>query len=254
MMGKTHRMGGVASALGTYLLLSSKNLLVPNVDMIYQLLVIYQFSYWGAQFADQDQNDESTPLKDPLSRLVYKALHISEFAYRPLQNKIDDESTLPAKRRAIKKGLPYRISSFFYAKHRSWQTHSELVIVTFIGYLYWLFNYNTSSSIENFYFAYLIMTGFIVGYLSHLFLDMLNGEGVHFITGKILNYITRKIFNIAVLPEKLHLVPKTKFFRTGASWEKIVYFLVRVISWVLLAIIIISFFMALSGYTFVISY
>ena len=79
----------------------------------------------------------------------------------------------------------------------------------------------------------LVFTGFILGIISHLVLDMLTPEGIWSI---VLTSVA-KVFKIKA-PEKIHLVPKSKFFATGGSWEKFVRWAMWVISFILLARII----------------
>jgi len=102
------------------------------------------------------------------------------------------------------------------AKHRSWQTHSLLVtggICALLFALIYLGNfYFTSLGAIDWILLRLAIIGFIVGVASHLVLDFLTPQGIHIWPGF-----------------KLRLVPKSKFFATGETWEKIVFVILIIV-------------------------
>lgn len=220
MTGKTHRVGGVLCALGGYTYLSSKGLLIRDVSPILQLAVMYPFALYGSVFSDLDHHWDSAPCKDIVSYGVNKVLHLAT----PLRKATDKEISTPLK--------------VFDAKHRSWQTHSDLFLFIVIGLMIALLggNYGTANDI----IVKLVGTGFVLGLLSHLILDMLTPEGVWSVVlcgikyasngGKVKNYVSCKV----------HLVPKSKFFATGGSWESFVRWFMWLVSFVLLAGILYS--------------
>lgn len=188
MQGKTHRVGGVLSALSGFVLLESNNMLIPGVEPILQLAVIYPFAIYGSIVSDLDHNWNSSPSKDPISWVINKILHLSK-------GRVKNEKS---------------ILSIFDAKHRSWQTHSDLFLFIFI-ILGWFTGMDDTSSINGIIFK-LIMIGFVLGVISHLILDSLTSEGIWFILPSIIN--GKKV--------TFRLVPKKHFFSTGNRWENLV--------------------------------
>ena len=102
-------------------------------------------------------------------------------------------------------------------KHRSWQTHSVLVTGGFMFLLYVL-AFHTEMSVLSHYdkvIVQLLVMGFIMGLSSHLFLDFINPSGIHIIPNL-----------------KMRLVPRTKFFATGGTWEnRVIYPLLSIVSY-----------------------
>ena len=101
------------------------------------------------------------------------------------------------------------------SKHRSWQTHSLLVTGTFCALLLalvYLGNvyFDTLGALD-WILLRLAVIGFDVGVMSHLILDFITPSGIHIWPGF-----------------KIRLVPKKKFFATGGTWEKIVFWLLIV--------------------------
>ena len=200
MLGKTHRRAGAVISLGGYLLFKQFGLLDPNLRDITELITLYAASYYGSIFADIDQPWQSCPCHDPLSRIINKGLHLTSKRLRKMREEKSD--------RGLKEGRVYKILSVFDARHRSWQTHSELPLLII---LYGLIKLPRG-------FEWTMLMGFFVGYLSHMFMDMLSVDGYNFLTAKILN----KLLRHKVLPEKIRLVPKSKFFITDGVFEKLV--------------------------------
>ena len=212
MTGATHRVGGVMCALAGYTLLESKGMLIADVSPILQLTVMYPFAIYGSTVSDLDHHWQSSPSKDVISFCINKVLHLTT----------DIRKTTKSKNPLL---------GVFDAKHRSWQTHSDLFFVLMV--LLSVYFINSGVSNASGIIMKLVFTGFILGIISHLVLDMLTPEGIWSI---VLTSIA-KVFKIKV-PEKIHLVPKSKFFATGGSWEKFVRWAMWVISFILLARII----------------
>lgn len=208
MTGATHRVGGVVCALAGYTILEQKGMLISDVNSLLQLAVMYPFAIYGSTVSDLDHHWESAPSKDIVSFCINKILHLTTNL-----------------RKRTKSKNP--VLGLFDAKHRSWQTHSDLFLILMI----FLSVYAIGSSISsaNSIIMKLVFTGFILGVISHLILDMITPEGIWCTLSTVLS----KVFKVKV-PEKIHLVPKTKFFATGGSWEKFVRWFLWVVSFILL--------------------
>ena len=193
MTGATHRVGGVVCALAGYTILEKKGMLISDVSPMLQLAVMYPFAIYGSTVSDLDHHWQSAPSKDIVSFCINKILHLTT----ELRKKTKSKNPVLA---------------VFDAKHRSWQTHSDLFLLIMI--LLSIQAIGSSISGANSIIMKLVFTGFILGIISHLILDMLTPEGIWSIvlTG------VGKAFKINV-PEKIHFVPKSKFFATGGSWE-----------------------------------
>lgn len=206
MEGKTHVIGGISAAL-TGTLLSQNGVTVTPLwggegmshtltafeytTACFTVLVsTYVFSMVGAKIPDQDHNARAMPYRDPLGKLVWRALHPG--------------SMIPALKR-------------FDAKHRSWQTHSDLTLLVLLGANIALYSgmlpIPANSPIGGIWS--IIFLGLSLGVFSHLFLDTITKEGVWLV---VFGVIPNKIFRARVLPEKFRLVPKrSKYFKTGSG-------------------------------------
>jgi membrane-bound metal-dependent hydrolase YbcI (DUF457 family) len=202
MTGKTHRIVGVVACLSGYLLLEKNGMLLGDVNPILQLAVMYPFAMYGSTVSDLDHHWQSAPSKDVVSFVINKLLHIN----------------------------PNSKNSFLNAKHRSWQTHSDLflALMIVIGVLLFTATANTPDQI----LIRLIFSGLILGIISHLVLDMLTPAGIWSLA-LLLFY---RIFNIKKKPYKIDLVPDTKFFATNGPWEHYVQVFLWWTSIILLAI------------------
>lgn len=208
MTGATHRVGGVMCALAGYTILEQRGMLISNVNPLLQLAVIYPFAIYGSTVSDLDHHWQSAPSKDIVSFCINKILHL----------------TTELRKRT---GSKNPILGICDAKHRSWQTHSDLFLLIMIV----LSIQAIGGSIDgaNSIIMKLVFTGLILGIISHLILDMLTPEGIWCTLSTVLS----RIFKVKI-PEKIHLVPKTRFFATGGSWEKMVRWLMWVVSFILL--------------------
>lgn len=243
MTGKTHRVGGMLCVLGGYTLLESKGMLLGNVSPILQLTVMYPFAIYGSIASDLDHDWHSCPSKDVVSLAINKILHLTS----GIVDRLDEKS------------LIYKVLSIFDANHRSWQTHSDLFLIAMIITTFNMLNSSIGS--VDAVIIRLIATGLILGVISHLVLDMLTPEGIWSISttflgwlltskfiGKIVTHysIRKSIKQLGrAIPQKISLVPDTKFFRTGGVWEK----LIRKVLWVICLLLFLKIVYSMSPYS-----
>lgn len=230
MQGKTHRAGGMLCSIVGFALLQQNNLLLPDVNEGVQWLVMYPFTMWGSVASDLDHHWDSCPEKDYPSRLVNVALHITAPIKKTLDRSLSE--------RQKKHSVIYQISNLFCASHRSWQTHSDLTLYLMIYLLYNILSGKfTSLGAVDISILSLIVMGVCLGVIAHLILDVLTPEGIWIIETSVLNKLLRLInprLHIN-LPEKVHLVPKSRFFATGGAWEEFVQKVLQVTTLVSLA-------------------
>lgn len=218
MQGKTHRMGGVCAALGAYIVADQNGMLLAGVTPALQLAVTYPFAMWSSTASDLDHHKGSIPSRDPASMLIYYILHLGTKPAQALEQT-----------KGGKKTLAYKFFNLFNAKHRAWQTHSDLAFAVIIATLWftvysqWAIFSGTDASI-----AALILTGIAAGLLAHIFLDGITPEGIW-----IMPMVwAKKLTGNKNIREKWGLVPKRpvmvmnkktgkkeSFFATGNSWE-----------------------------------
>lgn len=221
MTGKTHKMGGMFISVLGFALLKNNNMLMENVNLGLQWLTIYPFCVWGSTASDLDHHWQSCPTKDLPSLVVHKILHFAEPRYKQLDASLS--------KRQKDASIEYKVCKVATAKHRSWQTHSDLTLLLM---LYLLFNvihgkfdfFNSYDAM----LARLILTGLCMGVAEHLILDLLTTDGIWNMTVVILNIllggkIPRKF-------EKWHFVPRMHFFATDSKWEHFIYKLLKVLT------------------------
>lgn len=223
MTGKTHRVGGMVCVLGGYTLLQSKGMLLGNVSPLVQLVVMYPFAIYGSIVSDLDHHWQSAPSRDIVSLFINKILHLTS----GVTDNMSESST------------SYKLLLVFDAKHRSWQTHSDLFLIIMIILSSKLMDASTVTA--DVAIIRLIAMGLILGIISHLFLDMLTPEGIWSITSSFI----RKITKSKEVPQKISLVPNSKFFRTGGAWESIV----RTIMWVICLLLFLKIVMSMGSYS-----
>jgi hypothetical protein len=215
MTGATHRAGGMFVSIVGFELLRQKGLLLPNVNEGLQWLVMYPFTMWGSIASDLDHHWDSCPQKDYPSRLINMALHITKPVKKSLDQTLSDSQK--------KNNVVYKVANALNAKHRSWQTHSDLTLFAMLYVLWLAFNQRipTLGAIDSCILT-LVLTGICLGIIAHFILDMITPDGIWMIGLVILNKLL-KVFNPRLrLPEKLHLVPHNSFFATGGKWETMV--------------------------------
>lgn len=223
MQGNTHRIGGMLCALAGYTILESKGMLIRDVSPLLQLAVIYPFSIYGSVFPDLDHHEDSIPSHDIVSVGINKVLHATTAMRKANGGKLSP------------------ILSVFDAKHRSWQTHSDMFLIICI--LMSMSFINSSVMSPNDIILKLVFTGFILGVVSHMILDLLTPEGIWCIGLGLIG----KISGSKSLPRKIHFVPKSRFFATGGVWEK----LVRYVMWVICSALFIRIVYHMLPYRFI---
>lgn len=220
MTGKTHRAGGMLCSIVSFAVLKQNDLLIPNVNEGLQWLVMYPFCMWGCIASDLDHHWESCPSRDVPSWFVHKALHITE----PIEKRLSS-------------GFIYKITHFLNAKHRSWQTHSDLTLVLMFLLLRAILDGKIGyfSAVDRI-IASLVVTGICLGVIAHFILDLITPDGICLFGCMLLN----NLFNLK-LPEKIHLVPRKKYFATGGQWEELInkvlrFLTVIAVAWLLMII------------------
>lgn len=227
MTGGTHKAGGMLMSVVGFALLKNNNLLAQDVNLGLQWLVIYPFCMWGSVASDLDHNPNVIPMKDYPSKLVNKALHIT----KPIEDVTEGN----------KKSFLYKVARFFNARHRSWQTHSDLTLGVMIFLLYNLLTVQTlgSLSVTDLVILRLVLMGICIGVLAHFLLDVITPEGIWLSGCCIFN----KLIRHKILPEKLHLVPKGhSFFATGGKWEMFIRKVLQIGTWIALVWLLLSVF------------
>lgn len=234
MTGKTHKMGGMFISVVGFSMLRNNGLLSPDMSEGLQWLVMYPFCMWGSIASDLDHHWDSCPSKDIPSWFIHKLLHITEPVYRRLNNKMSDSQK--------KSSLVYKVSRFFNARHRSWQTHSDLTFVMMLYLLYSIISgrfefFNQTDILV----LTLVITGICLGIVAHFILDLLTPEGVWNTIAVLLNKFILK----GKLPrnlEKWHFVPKMKCFATGSSWEDFIYKVLKFLTVISVVYLLVSVF------------
>lgn len=206
-------IGGIAFGLGGYIVLRNNGMLLDGVSPWVQLVGMYPFAVYGSKIIDNDHNPQSAPCKDIVGVGINRLLHLTTKT-----------------RQLTKKDLKPPMN-WFDAKHRSWQTHSTALLYILLAVLWVLIN---SVVVVDVILLRLFLTGLVLGVLSHLVLDLLTPEGIWSLSGVLENAFGVK----TGLPKKINLVPNSKFFSTGGTFESIVRLLLWVISWLLLMYVI----------------
>lgn len=139
-----------------FTIMKQKGWLLPGVNEIVQLGIMYPISSWASIAPDLDHGKDSIPDKDPVSMLINTVLRMMG------------------------------------AKHRSWQTHSLVVTGGFLFILFMLTrvgNYYLPSNSIEWIVIRLWVIALIIGVGSHLILDMLSTAGVHIWPGFKLRFV-----------------------------------------------------------------
>lgn len=211
-----------------FVILRDKGLLYGNINPILQLIIMYPFAIWGSICSDLDHHWSSCPDKSIPSRVINWILHLA----KPLEDNL-------GKTGFNKSPLVKLVCTLFNAKHRSWQTHSDLTLFGALLLLKHILDGNLGSLIlskQDIILASLIVTGITMGIIAHFIYDSITPEGIWLIGFCLINKVLRK----KVLPEKLHFVPKTKFFATGGSWETLIRKISGVLTWVFAVYIVLT--------------
>ncbi len=175
MTALTHKQFAISWVLIGNMILSMQDL--SQINYYLSMIIMVQIAKYGALFPDIDCAWHSVKEKNGYTRVMNFLIRITG------------------------------------GKHRSWQTHSLDLALLMLLIAYWLprhlYQYGVINSL-NMEVSQIIMISFAIGWLSHLFSDMLNAEGV-------------RVF--CFLKFRLGLVPKQFMgikFKTGEEWEKIV--------------------------------
>ena len=224
MTGKTHKVGGMVGCLAGFAVLQSKGLLLEEVNPLLQLVVMYPFAIYGSILPDLDQVEDSLPSDDLVSKCVYGMLHITT----PLRKWLEKGGKV---RKWFLKKLGWLLG-VLDARHRSWQTHSDLSLLVFGLLCMALVKVNSGF---NAMLLILITVGLMCGVVSHLFLDCFTRAGVWSVILSLMNLLKGKkeLFRIRFVPNK----PWFSVDYNGA-WEKLVRKLLRVVGVVLVAWIV----------------
>jgi hypothetical protein len=209
MTGATHRAGGALAGVIGFSLLKSHGLLIDGVNEWTQLIIMYPFAVWGSIASDLDHHWQSSPIKDGFGWFFNKILHLT---------------TGVCKKFNLGKHNPLQV---FNAKHRSWQTHSDLAFCIILLLLFWLMQGAVGLNLTAISISLLslVTVGIGIGLTAHLVLDMLTPSGIWFVSFMFLNRILGLIFRSKrkILPEKVRFVPNTEFFATGKGWESLIH-------------------------------
>jgi len=205
MSGDTHEAGGMLVSILGFGFLKYNNLLLPDVSPLLQLVVMYPFVMWGSVAPDFDHHWASCPKKDYPARIVHTVLH----ATAPIGRRLDKKLTKKQKRES----KLYKLCEIFYAKHRSWQTHSDLTVALLVLLEWLLMVGKINVGTVGLPISLLVVTGIIFGVLAHLFLDMLNPDGIHSVLFELINKVVPVGF------KRLSLVPDKEYYTTGGAWE-----------------------------------
>lgn len=219
MTGETHKLGGFVCSVVGFAVLRENGLLLKDVHEGLQWLMIYPFCYWGSVASDLDHNTHAIPMKDPPSRIVNGALHLTAPLEKALKDGGDTKSFL------------YKFARLFNAHHRSWQTHSDLTLFALLFLLNRVVHGDFGLSAVSSLFLSIVIVGVSIGLIAHFILDMLTTDGVWSVLLVVLGRVIRK-FNprLKYFPEKLRLVPRSSLFKTGDKWEKFVQKVLRILN------------------------
>jgi hypothetical protein len=229
MEGKTHRIGGTVCAMAGFVTLKDSGYLLSSelISPALQFLVIYTAGIYGGMWPDNDHHWESSPLKDPASWLQNKLMHIANAPYKRLDEKMSSKQK--------KRSVLYKTLKFMRCIHRSWQTHSEFTLLMIL----WLMMSPTLLGFTGRFDSVLwllIVTGFGLGVISHIILDMLTTEGVRFALGVFI-----KVFFPSVpIFTTIRLVPGISAFKTGSEWEMAIRKALSLIQYALLIMVLLD--------------
>lgn len=186
MTGPTHRKYSVCFAFIATVILYRFNF--TSINYYLSLIIILMASKAGAIFPDLDHDWRNVGVKTVPNWIINKIIHITG------------------------------------GKHRSWQTHSIDICTWFtviaINLPIIMYNKQMISEVNKEMLS-ILMIGFASGWISHLYADMLTGEGV-----RLIFFINKKI---RLVPKKLGPL----VFNTGHEWEKFNYKVMSVINVIL---------------------
>lgn len=148
-------------------IMRTKGLLLPDINPLIQLAVMYPVSQYGSTLPDLDHHWDSVGAKSPVNKIVHFFLHLTN------------------------------------PKHRSWQTHSILFTGGFLFLLHALVTAGIGLSdyvgltAMDWTLLRLLLNGFELGVLSHLCLDLINPSGIHLYPGKKIRLVPKGVMFFA---------------------------------------------------------
>ncbi len=175
MTAATHKQFAIAWVLIGNAILSMQEL--TQINYYLSMIIMVQIAKYGALFPDIDCAWNSVKEKNGFTRIMNFLIRVTG------------------------------------GKHRSWQTHSLDLALLMLLAAYWLPRHLCQYeviNVLNMEIFQLIMIAFTIGWLSHLFSDMLNAEGI-----RILFFLK---FHLALVPKQFMGIK----FKTGEEWEGLV--------------------------------
>lgn len=186
MTGHTHKQFAVAAAFLTSALLYKEGL--TNINYYLTVPILVTTAEYGALFPDVDHDWSNVHSKTVPNWFINKAIHLTN------------------------------------GHHRSWQTHSIDIVLLMCLATWFLPGVLLGSGFLtpiNCEVLSLIMWGFTVGWVSHIFSDMLTSAGVR------LTCLSKK--KVVLVPKH---IGKLKF-NTGNEWEGFVFKVMRILNIIL---------------------
>lgn len=208
MTGKTHKAGGVLCALVGVQIINSYTNLQSEINPLIQFCITYPFCMWGSTAPDLDHDWSNVEDKNPINYAINKGLHFF--------NELYEKAEMLGQERKLK------LLKTLSARHRSWQTHSDLTLLLLMLLRYLLIDrvlggFGSSVDVD---ILTLIANGLILGTGVHLFLDMLTRAGITSVLLTILKKLLVSLVNREwkeVKPVKIRLVPNKEFFGTDSN-------------------------------------
>lgn len=208
MTGKTHKAGGVLCALVGVQVINSYTNLSNEISPLIQFCITYPFCMWGSTAPDLDHDWSNVEDKNPINYAINKVLHFF--------NELYEKAEMVGQEKHLK------LFKALSARHRSWQTHSDLTLLLLFVLRYLLIDkflagFTSSVDVD---ILILIINGLLLGTGVHLFLDMLTRAGIKSL---ILTVVKKVVVSLAngkwkdVKPVKIRLVPNREFFGTDSN-------------------------------------
>lgn len=224
MMGKTHKAGGALGAVLAIQFVASNPYVTGDMGIVSKFLVTYPWTLMACTWSDLDLDWSCVEDKNPLNLAIYKMLHIFNGAYDRCEN-----SDCSKRKKFILRILK--------CSHRSWQTHSDLTLVLLLLMLKSVTSGGILSKLitqMDCYVISLALTGILIGVISHLFLDMLNPEGIKCILFTVVYAVYLKIRyknleKFKFIP--LKLVPNSSKFNADTDYGKFIGSVLRTTSY-----------------------
>lgn len=265
MTYKTHKAGGALCAVVGMQIMSKNNVDIEDIAPLIQFMIIYPFSLWGSMLNDLDHDWSNVADKNPVNFVINRTIRVFN-SVKSKYDKVSDTTGI-----SMSKGKE-KVLKTLSAGHRSWQTHSDLTIILLLVLIrlttrkLWIFQ-----DIKGVEILTLILTGVLIGSLSHLILDMLTPSGINsvvltlirslwrFVFKRIKKFrVIKLIYNVMIQGQerdkglntslvKIRLVPKSSLFVTGSSYEAFVHRVLVIATYIYITIIVILRFIDLDS-------